>query len=386
MHVESERAATNTNNSFAPSYATLDLGARYSTKFLTHFATLRFQVINVTARMIIRRSPTATSLAAPAPIRPISVHLGPSWPVSKWISDWTVNDDGAFGGMMKIWSNESRFGGFMPGGIKPLLAALALGAITIGTASYARAETVEIYSAGSLRNIVEALAKEAGPPAGVDVKPTFGPSGGLRARIEGGEKPDLFLSADLGSPRKLADAGRTVVPAVAFAQNRMCLIARRSLGVTADNLVDRLLSRENRLKTSTPIVDPAGDYAVAIFDRIEAARKGAGQILRDKAQSVAEATKSAQPLVGHSAGASLFLNDQIDMTISYCSGAPAIEKEVPDVATLAFPPALEPQPVSGLAVLSTKPGALRLALYLMSEKGQAIVKAAGLLPILDPPR
>jgi iron complex outermembrane receptor protein len=47
-HFEGARAATNTNNSFAPSYATVDLGVRYSTGFLGHFVTARFQVINVT--------------------------------------------------------------------------------------------------------------------------------------------------------------------------------------------------------------------------------------------------------------------------------------------------------------------------------------------------
>jgi iron complex outermembrane receptor protein len=47
-HFEGERAATNTNNSFAPSYATVDLGVRYTTPFMGHFITSRFQVINVT--------------------------------------------------------------------------------------------------------------------------------------------------------------------------------------------------------------------------------------------------------------------------------------------------------------------------------------------------
>jgi molybdate transport system substrate-binding protein len=269
--------------------------------------------------------------------------------------------------------------------IKPVLAAAALAMLAAGTADQARAETIEIYSAGSLRAVVAALIKQAGSGADIEVKPTFGGSGNLRERIEGGEKPDLFLSADMGSPRKLAETGHTIVPAVPFARNRMCLIARRSAGVTPENLVDRLLDQELRLKTSTPIADPAGDYAVAIFDRIDASHKGAGQLLRDKAQSAAEATKSAQPVAGHSAGASLFLNNQIDMMISYCSGAPGIEKEVPDVATLAFPPALEPQPVYGLDVLSAKPEAMRLALFLLSEKGQAIVRQAGLMP-LDAPR
>lgn len=48
LHGESKRAATNTNNTFAPSYATLDFGARYSTRVSSHFMTLRFQVINAT--------------------------------------------------------------------------------------------------------------------------------------------------------------------------------------------------------------------------------------------------------------------------------------------------------------------------------------------------
>ncbi|MDB5655748.1 MAG: hypothetical protein JWQ94_3361, partial [Tardiphaga sp.] len=48
VHYEGVRAATNTNNSYAPSYATLDLGMRYSTSFQKRAATFRFQVLNVT--------------------------------------------------------------------------------------------------------------------------------------------------------------------------------------------------------------------------------------------------------------------------------------------------------------------------------------------------
>jgi iron complex outermembrane recepter protein len=47
VHVESRRAATNANNSFAPGYSTFDLGARYTTGVLSHYATVRLQVINV---------------------------------------------------------------------------------------------------------------------------------------------------------------------------------------------------------------------------------------------------------------------------------------------------------------------------------------------------
>ena len=46
-HYESQRAATNTNNSFAPSFATFDPGVRYTTEVLKHRVTARFQVLNV---------------------------------------------------------------------------------------------------------------------------------------------------------------------------------------------------------------------------------------------------------------------------------------------------------------------------------------------------
>jgi iron complex outermembrane recepter protein len=48
VHQEDARAAVNTNTSYASGFVTLDLGARYSTAWLTHHATLRFQVVNVT--------------------------------------------------------------------------------------------------------------------------------------------------------------------------------------------------------------------------------------------------------------------------------------------------------------------------------------------------
>jgi len=48
IHAESQRAATNTNNSFAPAYTTLDLGFRYTLPVLGKPTTLRFQVQNLT--------------------------------------------------------------------------------------------------------------------------------------------------------------------------------------------------------------------------------------------------------------------------------------------------------------------------------------------------
>jgi ABC-type molybdate transport system substrate-binding protein len=256
-----------------------------------------------------------------------------------------------------------------------LIVALA----SAGTPAPARADAVRVLAAGSLRGVVSDLAAAAGA-MGIEVEADFGGSGLLRERIEKGATADLFLSADLGSPRKLDSLGRTVLPVAAFARNRMCVVSRRSAGLTHENLVDRLLADGVRVKTSQPIADPSGDYAWAIFDRVEAARPGAGARLKEKAQANMAATApSAAP--GQTAAAALFAARLIDVWITYCSASAAVTKEIPDLASLEVPPALDPHPVNGLAVLSDRPEVLRLALLLLSEKGQALITRNGLVAV-----
>ncbi len=71
------------------------------------------------------------------------------------------------------------------------------------------------------------------------------------------------------------------------------------------------------------------------------------------------------------------------MMIAYCSGVDTLQKDVPDLVGVPFPPDLDPHPAYGMAVLSAKPEALRMALFLMSTAGQEIVRKAGLVPLQD---
>lgn len=247
-------------------------------------------------------------------------------------------------------------------------------------AAHAATATVQIYAAGSLRGVVGELASEAGPLLHVRVAATFGGSGSLRERIEHGASPDLFMSADVGSPRKLASEGRTVVPAIGFARNRICFVSRRAAGITPQNLIDRLLAPDVRLKTSTPVVDPGGDYAWAILDHIDALHPGAGAILKRKARASMH-LKATPASPTQSPAAALFLSNQVDVAITYCSGAPRLLQQVPGLTSFVVPPRLDPHPLYGMAVLSARPAVLRLALYLLSEKGQAIIAREGLVPV-----
>lgn len=242
----------------------------------------------------------------------------------------------------------------------------------------AKAETVDIYAAGSLRSVLAGLAPKASA-MGIELKPVFGGSGDLRDRIERGARPDLLLSADMASPRRLAATGRAIEPAIAFARNRLCLVARKSLGLTPNDLVSGLLAKGLRIKTSKPIADPSGDYAMAMFDLMDAAHPGAGKILRGSAERQMAASAPSAP--GQSTTAALFLTHGIDVAVTYCSASGDLTKETQDLVSIAVPPAFDPKPVFGMALLSTNPAAARLSLLLLSETGQAVVAAAGLHPL-----
>jgi len=254
---------------------------------------------------------------------------------------------------------------------------LALAGALLGAAS-AQAETVTVYAAGSLRGVVAALTADA-VPMGIEVHAVFDGAGALRARIEarkaGDEQPDLFLSADMSSPQALASAGRSLLPPVAFARNRLCVVAQRATALSPNTLIDGLLAKSVRLKTSTPKVDPAGDYAMAMFDRIEQQRPGAGMALRTKAEQEKGTAGTA---------ATLLLAHRIDAVVTYCSAVRDLEKTVPDVVGVAVPAEFDPHPVYGLSLLTDKPAAMRVALLLLSEKGQDAVSQSGLTPMLAP--
>ena len=255
---------------------------------------------------------------------------------------------------------------------------LALGLALAGPAR--AADPIRVYAAGSLGTVLRQMIAASGLPAGAVAPPVFGPAGALRHRLQSGETADLFASADLSQPRALA--GATAIPVVPFARNRMCVLARASTGLTADTLLDRLLSPGLRLATSTPGADPGGDYALAVFDRAERLHPGARAALVAKSLLLLGGPASMAPSPGHSPGASILLTDQADALLYYCSGADAAAREAPGLVSIPVPDTLEVGPVYGLAVLSDRTEAARLALFMVSERGQAILAQGGLLPLV----
>ena len=167
-----------------------------------------------------------------------------------------------------------------------------------------------------------------------------------------------------------------------FTRNRLCAVARTAVGLTTTNMLDRLLDPAVRLATSTPGADPGGDYAWAVFARAEAVRAGARGALEAKAQQLYGGGAKTPPLLpGKGAVEGIFLSDRADVALAYCSGAPAVVREIPGLAVVPLPPELSVGPAYGMVLLNPKPLTLRFATFIMSEGGQAVMKAHGFDPV-----
>lgn len=244
------------------------------------------------------------------------------------------------------------------------------------------AEPIRILAAGSLGAAFPKLIAASGLPSVTIAAPVFGPAGVLRDRLLAGETTDLFASADTAGPTAVAGTvGHAIV--VPFARNRMCLLTPGRLGVTASTLLDRIVAPEFRLAVSTPGADPGGDYARAVFKRVDAVRPGAEALLIAKADMLLGGPGSMTPQPGKSPAATIFLADRADGLLYYCSGTASAAREVPGLVSIPVPDALEVGPVYGLAILSERPEAARLALFMLSEAGQKILSDGGLLPVID---
>jgi ABC-type molybdate transport system substrate-binding protein len=236
---------------------------------------------------------------------------------------------------------------------------------------------LRLRAAGSLRVALTEIAAGFSASAGVAVDATFAAAGTLRARIEAGEAADLFASADLGHPRRLAEAG-LAGPVRPFARTELCALAAPRVAATPDTLLDAMLSQAVRLGVSTPGADPAGDYALALFGRAGVLRPGAGEALAAKALRLTGAPDSPKPADGRNLYAWVLSSGQADVFLTYRTNAELAVAEAPALRIVALPPPLASPVVYGLAVLrGAHPAAERLARRILSPAGRTALRRHG---------
>lgn len=267
--------------------------------------------------------------------------------------------------------------------LRRLYVVLAAASLCAPPAAHA-GSAIRVLAAGSLAGAFTELARLYGGETGDAVETVFGPSGLLLDRIEQGDAADLFASANLAHPERLAREGKAA-PAVVFVRNTLCGIARPDVHLTTANFLARILDPAVKLGTSTPKADPGGDYAWVLFAKADSLKPGARAALEAKALQLVGGAESPPVPAGRNALAYFLEERRADVFLAYCSSGQAAGGGLDVVAT--------PGPLSvgadyGLAVLTRDPSrevaASRFAFFVLSPAGQAVLARYGFQPVAAP--
>lgn len=239
------------------------------------------------------------------------------------------------------------------------------------------ATTVSVYAAGSLRSALTTIAHRYETRTGQHVALTFGASGLLRERIQGGADAQILASADMSQPQALADGGGWRAPVV-FARSKLCLLARNSLDVTPATVLDTLLRPGVRIGTSTPGSDPSGDYTWQLFHQADKLRPGAYATLDAKAIKLAGGREAPKVPAGQNPITWSFAQGKIDVFVSYCNSARKLQQQQPTLKVVALPSNLAVAAAYGMTVRSDAPPAARqFAATLLAAPAQQVFRANG---------
>lgn len=246
------------------------------------------------------------------------------------------------------------------------------------------APVVTIYSAGSMSGALAAITRQYTSESGQKIELVTGPAGLLLDKIEQTAEADIFVSANMAHPQRLAMEGKATAPVV-FARNRLCALARPDAGLTTENLLDTLLEPGVRIGTSTPKADPGGDYAWAMFARADSLRPGATRMLASKARQVVGGPVAPQVPAGQNPVKYLIATRSIDVFIGYCSShettADSTMAKVELPASLAIPVDYGMTVLESPHTRATREAVYRLALYLMSPQAQDVLTHYGFTPV-----
>jgi ABC-type molybdate transport system substrate-binding protein len=155
------------------------------------------------------------------------------------------------------------------------------------------------------------------------------------------------------------------------------------LGLTPAGVIDGLLDPGIRVGTSTPGLDPGGDYAWELFERIGAVRAAAAERL--KAKAILLVGDPALPLPPKE-----YLKHQVlwhleegraDVFPVYRTTALLATQQADWVELIELPAALRVSAEYGLSLVTgAKPEAARLQAFILGPQGQAVLRGCGFNP------
>jgi molybdenum ABC transporter molybdate-binding protein len=236
---------------------------------------------------------------------------------------------------------------------------------------------VSLFASGTLHGAIAEIAKDFTQQTGIVVDQTYGASPQLRARIEAGAAADVFASADTINPVRLQHEGKSG-PVTIFAHNRMCLLVKPFIAGTR-KVDDLILDQSVRLITALPVRDSAGDYAEAVFGKIDDLQLGALPYLDAKALRLFGGPDVPIP-AGADPGAYLLLTaNRGDAFLGWCTAAAISVATNPSrLQSLEMPPSIAVTANYGLTLRNGAPvEAELLRAFILSPPSQVILEKYG---------
>jgi len=251
---------------------------------------------------------------------------------------------------------------------------IVIAACALLSAAYAQAP-LRVAAAADLEPVLPSILDQFRQATGIRAEATFQASAALTMQIQNGAPFDLFLSADLGYPKRLIDAGLADTggspdPAspIVYAQGTLVLFARKDSHLPPPSLELLRNLGLHRLAIANPERAPYGRAAVAALTSLNLY-----SALKPRIVTAENISQAAQFVDSGNADAGL-----ISLTSTLTPRLAA------SGAYFVIPPELYPPIKQGAVIVTNttqRAAARKLLDYLLSAPVQALFAQSGLTPV-----
>ena len=238
--------------------------------------------------------------------------------------------------------------------------------LTTVLCSAAHAQDITVAAASDLNYALKGLASRFEKKTGDRVTLSFGASGNLYSQIQGGAPYDLFFSADIAYPQKLASAGLVESSSLrTYAIGHLVLWVPNGSSLDPQLKMDLLLqSAVQRIAIANPTHAPYGRAAMAALEHFGMKDKVAGKLVFGE-----NISQAAQFVQSGNAQAGLIA---LSLAVSPAMKDSGRYWELP---TDSYPELQ--QGVALLAASKHKPAAKAFVEYVLSAEGAAVLAQYG---------
>lgn len=268
----------------------------------------------------------------------------------------------------------------MKDGIKRAITISTLG-LALTAPSVMAQEQISLFAANSLQAALTEVTADFNKANPLDIKTKFSSSDLLGKAIEGGEHADVFVSANMETPKKLEAQGWGG-PAVMFARNKLCVLAQPEVKTSTETLIDTMLDDSVRVGAFTPKTDSSAEYVWEMLAKAEIVKSGSFNVLSRKTLTLKTDEESQKAPNALNQYALAMDQKKTDLLLTYCTNALLAKKEVPSLQVIQIQPEMLVGSDNGLLVRKDAPeNAWKLAKYLLSPEGQKILNSYGFVTI-----